>query len=684
MKNFHYAAFIALILALYGCEQFSMNETQGQIERSDNFDTLRDQLGDSSIDSQVKDSLINVYAVSLLSRPDNLSKQSELELLSTYLYEEGRQQDYQIIARNLQKVSRKRGDSVALAKSLSFTGAYFRKEGILDSAFTKFYEGAKIYEKIEMREKAGLQYLSMAILQKIVRDYAGSESSSIKAIQNLKAAQPKDGDDLNIRYLASAYNNLGIIAKERGQYDVAIDYYTTVLDLRSKIDKNGLLESGTNNNIGLIYARSGDYDAAIRLYRLGLANEKLLEGRPETYARLLDNMAFAMFKADSTATVDSIFSRALAIRTEEGDLSGTGTSYYHLAQYYIGQNKMDEGRSVALKSLDYAEIAGNNKGVLESLELLSDILPPVQALPYAQKYMELSRELEQSERVYQDQFARVRFETDVLLSANKRATKNLRQLAITFLATVVFLLLGYIWRQRVASQKEKVYQRAQQKSTEEIYSLMLAQSAKIEEGKQLEKRRISEELHDNVLSKLFGIRISLDSVHKKEGEQVVKARSGYLKELQEITQEIRQISHELNRDSFLRGQLFPEVLDGLITDFGDQTTVDCMFSFDKNMHWDEMSDATKAHLYRIIQESLVNAHNHGKAHHIEVSFKQDSTHWTTIIMDDGEGIDLKRLKKGIGLKNIASRTEQIEGEFYIQNVDPRGTAIEIHFPRKKI
>ena len=45
---------------------------------------------------------------------------------------------------------------------------------------------------------------------------------------------------------------------------------------------------------------------------------------------------------------------------------------------------------------------------------------------------------------------------------------------------------------------------AQQKATEEIYLLTLEQQAILEEKKVQERNRISQELHDGILGKLFG------------------------------------------------------------------------------------------------------------------------------------------------------------------------------------
>ena len=103
----------------------------------------------------------------------------------------------------------------------------------------------------------------------------------------------------------------------------------------------------------------------------------------------------------------------------------------------------------------------------------------------------------------------------------------------------------------------------QQEANEEIYNLMLAQQDKMEEGRTQEKKRISEELHDGILGKLFGTRLSLDSLNMVATPEAAKTRSVYISELKAIESEIRKISHDLNTD-FISDSGFMDILGTLI------------------------------------------------------------------------------------------------------------------------
>jgi signal transduction histidine kinase len=52
------------------------------------------------------------------------------------------------------------------------------------------------------------------------------------------------------------------------------------------------------------------------------------------------------------------------------------------------------------------------------------------------------------------------------------------------------------------------------------------------------------------------------------------------------------------------------------------------------------------------------------------------------ITDDGSGFDVNKAKKGIGIKNITSRVDEIQGKLVIKSEKGKGTKIEIQVPVK--
>ena len=88
-------------------------------------------------------------------------------------------------------------------------------------------------------------------------------------------------------------------------------------------------------------------------------------------------------------------------------------------------------------------------------------------------------------------------------------------------------------------------------------------------------------------------------------------------------------------------------------------------------------------MYRIIQESLQNCNKYANASTIKVEFKAQNDNLVVKISDDGEGFKINKVKKGIGLHNIKTRTIECEGTLEIKSKKDEGTTISIVIPIKK-
>ena len=100
------------------------------------------------------------------------------------------------------------------------------------------------------------------------------------------------------------------------------------------------------------------------------------------------------------------------------------------------------------------------------------------------------------------------------------------------------------------SNSQLKFKQKQQESNQEIYNLMLSQQGKFEEGKQLEQKRISEELHDGILGEMLGIRLILSGLNEREDQASIDQRAALIEKLRDLEEEIRTISHELNHAAY--------------------------------------------------------------------------------------------------------------------------------------
>ena len=219
----------------------------------------------------------------------------------------------------------------------------------------------------------------------------------------------------------------------------------------------------------------------------------------------------------------------------------------------------------------------------------------------------------------------------------------------------------------------------QQKANEDIYNLMLSQQDKVDEARTIEKKRISEELHDGVLGRLFGTRLSLDSINFKDGKEAMMTRANYIGQLKTIEEDIRKISHELNTD-FVSGSGFMDIVSELIENQTKAYGLTYDFNYTDDISWDSVSNKTKINIYRIIQESMQNIYKHANAKAIKISISLENDVICLDIIDDGEGFDTSKSKKGIGLKNMTSRVEDINGKINFTSQSGNGTTVNVKIP----
>ncbi len=667
------AIFGLLLVVFTACNNTNSEGASGVVSIQDSVSVMLDQVINQNLSKNVKYSkLLRAHRIIDEVKEDSV----RLASLENIAVESFKIEEYNLTKRasqDLQDYALSLKDTIGIARAYYLLGSLYMTLEENDSAVSNFYYAERFYKLQDDNLNAGKSILNLAICQKNLKDYVGSEQSTIQALQFF--ANLSESPD---RLMGSAYSNLGIIAKDTERYDLAVDYHSRALEFRKKLD-NKALEVSSLNNIGTIYSTKQEYSKAIEFFDQGLAYDSLKFIRPKTYARLLDNKAFARFMAGERQGYPEEFLMPMRFRDSVNDRLGIVTSYLHLSNYFLVVDSVQKSQEYALKALMQSREVSYQRGEQESLTLLSKNSPPEEALAYNNLYIAINDSLQLAERVFQDKFTRLRYETDIITSERNKVAQTNKQLVVILLSLIAFALMGYIIIQRRQNQLELKFQADQQKANEEIYSLMLSQKLQLEEGKQMEKQRISEELHDGILSKLFGARLSLDSLNSKVDDKSVGIRTTYIEELKNIESEIRSISHELNANAISQEVMYVDAVEKLLQDQCTIHSIDFDLTSDNKIDWERMSNNKKVHLYRIIQEALQNIMKHAQAKEVSVQFAKVMEGVRLTISDNGVGMNPTRVKKGIGLKNIKSRVRQIQGKLDINSEIGKGTKITINF-----
>lgn len=573
------------------------------------------------------------------------------------------------------KLATKLKDTVFLAKTTKNLGYYFYDKSI-DSAYYYNNKAEKLYRALDDYFNTAVVLLDIALLQEDENDYTGSEITSIAGLYLLDKL-----DETNevIKYKSYFYNNLGILFKELSQYEESINYNLKAIDFKKRLKGNNkYLIDDQINNLANVYKSSKDYDMAIEYYNVIFKNKNLMSERPDFYALVLDNYAHTKFLSENYEDLPGLFLKALSICDSIGDSYKTIVINQHLAKYYKFRNQTDSAKYYAYRAKDLSYPNYTND-LLESYSVIAEVEEDSIAVKYYNEYIKLNDSIIKNERAIRDKFTRIQYETNKIEEENIKITRERMWLLTTSIVLVISSLLLYVAINQRNKNKELKFIQKQQEANEEIYNLMLNQNESVEEARALEKKRISQELHDGVLGRLFGARLSLDSLNMGTTPETIKTRGQYISQLQTIEQDIRKVSHELNTD-FVAGSGFVDIINTLVETQTAVYNLKYKIDHDGTINWDEVSNKNKIHIYRIVQETLHNIYKHAQAETINISFNLKNDVICLVIEDDGSGFDVNKAKSGIGLKNINSRIKDIHGTLNITSTKQQGTSIEINIP----
>ncbi|MGM5469440.1 tetratricopeptide repeat protein [Flavobacteriaceae bacterium LMO-SS05] len=576
------------------------------------------------------------------------------------------------------KLATKLQDTLVLAIANNNLGYYFHHKQQHDSAYFYYNKALKIYEELKNIFSQATILQNISIIQLTEKDYVGSEESAIQAL-NLTQKLPLSETVLDGQWVL--YNRLGIISLELKHLDKSLEYYDKAIEITKKMKFGNSNKYASIHNKASVYRRKGDFKKALELYQDVLNQDYLFEEDPSFYPQILENIAITKFESNDTdvKAIEQMFIRAYNISDSLGNKIIKLAVIKDLSKFYKGINNKDSALHYAEMTYNLAKEISDNDILLESMLILSDLKDGEEGKKYLNEHIKLSDSLLFNERSARNKFARIAFETDEIEKRNERITRERMWLLALSGGLILTLVLLYIIVTQRSKNKELKFKQEQQLANEEIYNLMLSQQDKVDEARSNEKKRISQELHDGILGRLFGTRLSLDSLNFSESKDAIVKRSNYISDLKIIEEDIRKISHDLNTD-FISGSGFIDIIAKLIEKQTEAYQLQFKFKHAEHINWEDVSNKTKINIYRIIQESLQNIYKHANANIVKISFKPKNDVICLSISDDGKGFDIHKSKKGIGLKNIKSRVDELEGEVNFESEINKGTTLTVNVP----
>ena len=262
-----------------------------------------------------------------------------------------------------------------------------------------------------------------------------------------------------------------------------------------------------------------------------------------------------------------------------------------------------------------------------------------------------------------------RAEEDVFAAFFRRRAKDLTYVIVTSVLVMLFSFLVtmlLLHRKRFALQQRKAELLHQRQLTQQI---IIAQDR--------ERESIGHELHDNVNQILTSVKLYLELIAQDRDQHGHLAPQAAELARTAIA-EIRKLSHRLSAPT-LGARSLVESIESLAKTVEDSSGI--QISVDHRSYNGQLPQEQKLTFYRIIQEQFNNIIKHSDATQAWVNLGQEGSNTILTIRDNGKGFNSELTStNGIGLKNMFTRADLLNGTMTIDTAPGNGCTIKVVMP----
>ncbi|MEL7144928.1 MAG: sensor histidine kinase, partial [Bacteroidota bacterium] len=248
--------------------------------------------------------------------------------------------------------------------------------------------------------------------------------------------------------------------------------------------------------------------------------------------------------------------------------------------------------------------------------------------------------------------------------ADKKRQQN--SILLGALASVFLLIIFYFYNKK---QRQLTYQKDLADEKAKGFNAVILATEE-------ERKRIAKDLHDGIVQQLGGLKLGLQKVF---ADNRTEESNNILKVLDNSTKELRELSHQMMPRALSELGLLPAMEDMLSNSLGHTDIKYSLehFGIQKSERFPENIEIS---LYRIAQELINNVIKHSEADFVSIQLMKTGNTLISIVEDNGKGIKSGIGKKGIGLMNITSRVDTVNGDVNYEPSPGGGTLTTIKIP----
>jgi signal transduction histidine kinase len=254
---------------------------------------------------------------------------------------------------------------------------------------------------------------------------------------------------------------------------------------------------------------------------------------------------------------------------------------------------------------------------------------------------------------------------------------RLGMIAMLFATLVVGVLLAAFTVRRTLHLETELQRRVEENvlAKEELQHL----SARLVSAQEEERRSISRELHDEVGQSLSALLMEAGHAAAAVPQESLEARRHVesIKRLAEASVQVIRNMTLLLRPSMLDDFGLVPALEWQAREVSKRTGLRVQVDAEESA--DQLPDAHKTCIYRVVQEALHNVVRHGHARSVKVEVRQEQSKIRFSVADDGRGFEATRVR-GLGLVGMQERVNHLGGAFHLKSHPGQGTRIEVELP----
>ncbi|MBL7912072.1 MAG: sensor histidine kinase [Bacteroidia bacterium] len=564
------------------------------------------------------------------------------------------------------------------AKAINNLGVIIQKSGNYDSALVLQKQALAIYTKINSLKGIAKTNSDICIIYWRKADYVTALDYQLKALRVYEQLKEDKG-------LSYCYNMIGIIYRNLKKDNEAISYYLKAIAIRKKInDERGLAAS--YQNIGNIYKSRLMEDTAMMYYSNSVALHKKFNNK-NAESMVISSMGDLKYEFKKYAEAKKYYLLAMEVNKNAIDSNILATMYINIGNVNCRLKDFKNGEADITKGLNMLHKLGDKEGVMSAYEMLAFSYQEQKnfekALESYHAYILMKDSIMSNKEKEEIAELQTRYEVekkDLQLGKNKaelEAKEKQNFIKNIIIVSIILLIFLVIIIAVITFRKKRVEQKAELDA--EIAAQKEIRIKSIIEAEEKERRRIAQDLHDGVGQILSAAKLNLSGIEgqiKLENPEQKEAFKNAMDLIDDSVKEVRAVSHNMMPNTLIKLGLASAIRE-FITKIGNVPNLKIdleIVGLDKRI-----DENTETVLYRVIQEIVANIIKHAKATEISLQLIKHEKELSIIVEDNGVGFDTSKINsfEGIGLKNIISRIEFINGSVHFDSTINRGTTVVI-------